>query len=256
MKTVLYEKLTLALDENLNWLYVIGCEKDAVEVVIPKTIDGAWVCEISEHAFDGCKSLKSVIFPEYDEYDYIHGELLKEIGWYAFSGCVSLRKVKLPQTVHTIDRGAFYGCKNLKSIEFAPNVFVGAFAFYGCESLTKIPDLYRISEGAFSGCKSLKKLPICNVTEEICEDGFEHCESVEEVTIPKSLTRIESEAFSNCYNLKRVYFERQDGWVYYCNYRQAEFPLNVSDPERNAKNLRTLDFDDGVLAWYIKKENN
>jgi len=253
MKTVKYEKLTLSYDENYNIFTVSECEKDAENVVIPKSVNGIYISAIDDRAFSGCTKLVLVKFPTYEEGDYGRDDLLTVIGANAFMDCVSLEQVILPETVTEIGRGAFYYCKNLKYILFADNVFADAFAFYHCESLVEVPKLNVLTEGVFSHCLSLKYAPIADDVEEICEDAFEHCESLTEVTIPETVTRIESEAFSNCYQLKKVHFKQQKNWFWHCVYTDEEYPIDVSDPEKNAKSLSTMDFDDGVSAWFVKK---
>ncbi len=254
MKTVKYEKLTLTYDENYNIFTVTECEKDAENVVIPKSVNGVYISAIDDRAFSGCTKLVSVKFPFYEESDYGRDDLLTVIGANAFLDCIKLENIILPETVTEIGRGAFYNCKNLKSILFADNVFADAYAFYHCKSLIEVPNLNVLTEGVFSHCLSLKYAPMADDVDEIQEDAFEHCESLTEVTIPATVTRIESEAFSNCYELKRVYFKQPEGWVWHCVYNDMEYPLDLSNPEKNADALSKMDFDDGVSAWYVKKK--
>ena len=166
---------------------------------------GYGVTAIEPDAFYGCTSLKSVTIPS----------SVKSIGVGAFSGCTSLAEItvssgnehccsvdgvlfdkgkktlirypagktetsyKMPDSVTSIEDGAFEGCVALESITIPDSVTsIGYSAFGGCvalESVT-IPDRitfiryraarYRahsvedIRNGAFAGCPRLTKIVV------------------------------------------------------------------------------------------------
>ena len=58
---------------------------------------------IAPHAFDGCKDIRNVVFPE----------SLLLIGESAFSGCEDLEQVLLPESVLRIESCAFRNCKSV-----------------------------------------------------------------------------------------------------------------------------------------------
>lgn len=248
MNTVKQGKLTFTLINGETAYAVTACEKDAVEIVLPEKVNGLVVRKVEEYAFEDCKSLKQVIFPEPSEEAWTADEYLEEIGEYAFSGCISLKEVALPYGVRTVGRGAFYGCKALERASF-DRAFVCGYAFSGCEKLVSVSPVSFVSEGAFRDCKSLKELPLAKGAREIDEDGFEHCEGLTEIVIPASVKRIGGLAFRGCYALKKATFEAPDGWVWHCRYTGKDYPLDLSDPARNAKSLGWADFDDGVSSW-------
>ena len=253
MKEIQYEKLTLRLNKSETAYTVTDCEQDAVEVTIPKEVDGVPVTGVGANAFKDCENLRSVIFPENDVDDFIEDKTFKEIGDYAFSGCKSLRFVELPDWTWEIGRGAFCDCTALESAKFSDSVYVYSYAFYYCENLKEVTAVRHVNEGVFSHCKSLENFPVTSETTEIAEDAFEHCYALKEIVIPASVKRIEALAFRSCRGLKRVIFENPDGW--YVNFRymgQKERALDLSDPEKNAEMLSRQDFDDGVIAWYRK----
>lgn len=247
MEEIKYGKLTL-LDEGYSYT-ITDCEKDATEVEIPAKVDGKHIRAIGHTAFDGCKELKSVIFPEYTDEDYMICEVMEEIEGNAFMGCTSLTELSLPQSIVTIGHGAFYGCTSLTTIDFNKNAYIAPYAFVGCSSLVNLPRVTNVSEGSFSECDSLTFLPIEDGITEICEETFARCKSLVEVVIPASVERIEGLAFRSCMSLKRVVFESAGIWYTRNRYFEGLNEVDVSDPEKNARMLATMDFDDGVVEW-------
>ncbi len=260
-----FEKLTLTLNSEGDRYEVTDCEKDAVEVRIPKEVDGIPVLGIGDRAFEDCTMLRSVIFPdevlipkaEIDESLEVWEIAMLElesrywIGANAFMGCTSLIEIYLPDYVTVIGHGAFYHCHSLTSVRFGKDTYLEPYAFSNCRSLCTVSVTRYASEGAFSHCMSLTSLPITDDVDTICEDAFEHCYGLTEITIPASVTRIESLAFRNCRGLTRVTFESPEGWVGTNRYMMGKKnKLDLSDPERNARWLSGMDFDDGVIAWF------
>jgi hypothetical protein len=91
----------------------------------------------------------------------------------------------VPNSVTTIDQGAFHGCTGLTSVTIGNSVTdISAQAFMGCTGLTSvtIPDsVTNIGSSAFRGCTGLTS-----------------------VTIPDSVTNIGSFAFMDCAELTSV----------------------------------------------------
>ncbi len=93
--------------------------------------------------------------PEWLSYNFtklVVGEGLKDIGIGAFLNAKSLESVEFSSTVDIINQRAFYGCENLKEVNFGNAFYAAAMAFYGCTSYTdiKIPEtLTSIDEYAF-----------------------------------------------------------------------------------------------------------
>lgn len=263
MDEIKYGKLTLSLvDGAYN---VIDCEKDAEVVVIPSSIDGIFVKSIGESAFKDCKALKSVTLPDYssrfaNDEEYIIQkafadleEELPRIEDYAFWGCTSLSEITIPECFSSIGWSAFNGCTALAKVVMHGDPFLYSCVFSGCVSLKEITPCSTISQGLFSGCNSLTHLPLKENATTIEEDAFENCDGLIDIVIPKNITRIESLAFRGCANLKSVTFEKPLGWVSYCSYNGKEYKLDLSSPQKNAKMLSCMDFDDGVLYWERKK---
>ena len=248
MSEIQYGPLTLSGEDEYT---VTACQRDAVRVELPGTVDGIPVLRIGECAFADCDKLREVIFAE--------GGDITDDPWIdfrieanAFMNCSALKEIELPYYVQSIGHGAFYGCTGLKRADFPTYCSMSDYVFAGCKSLREVPLLTSVTEGMFSGCASLTALPLSDKASTVETDAFEHCYGLTAVVIPATVTRIGSEAFSNCRNLKSVRFANPVGW--YCkSFRSLDGGprdyLELSDPIANARRLVSMDFDDGVIAW-------
>lgn len=257
METFQFQNLTLTYssvfrDDFAPALAVVSCPKDAVEVVIPNRVEGLPVIEIADHAFDGCSALARVTFEQADDAQWMDRITFARVGDRAFQDCVSLGEIVLPES-HSceIGWGAFYNCTSLKRAVYPEWTSVAGYAFSHCEALEEASPARSIGEGAFGFCKSLKRLPLGKDIAMIDEDAFEHCYTLTEATIPKSVRHIGSLAFRNCHGLCRVTFESPENWYFSSRYLSVpDTEMDLSNPERNARSLAGMDFDDGVTSWY------
>lgn len=173
------------------------------------------------------------------------------IGDYAFRNCEDLEALSfsgVPEKLYTtiitickIGRGAFQGCKNLKSLSgIAGNggftclhiYDLGEECFDGCQSLNIYDEECRhlflapkeIPYGAFRGCESLEKMHFENI-KKIDAEAFYHAglksakisniqyigqeafaySNIQEVHLKPEGMVIENEAFSNCTQLEHIF---------------------------------------------------
>lgn len=155
-------------------------------IIIPKN-----VTSIPDSAFYNCSGLTSITI----------SDNVKSIGYAAFGGCSELKEVHInnleswlkivfesedsnpvykaknglyingnrlkgdiviPNSVTSINFGAFYGCSELTSIKIPSSVTrIGDYAFYGCSGLTSIEipsSVTSIGAYAFSKCSGLTSL--------------------------------------------------------------------------------------------------
>ncbi|MBQ7849321.1 MAG: leucine-rich repeat domain-containing protein [Clostridia bacterium] len=162
----------------------------------------------------------------------------------AFSEGSITKTIILPDTLRTIEDGAFRECRFLQTIVVSPDhpvlatidgvlfdkpakkllcyphgysqssyavpegiAMIGNWAFYECSELTTVtlPDsLTSIGERAFRGCSNLTGIGIPNHVTTIAEGTFSGCTSLASVTLPVGITRIDNWAFRDCSALTAI----------------------------------------------------
>ena len=71
--------------------------------------------------------------------EYIIPNTVTKIAWRAFEGCKSLTSVVIPDSVKTIEMAAFLHCENLTSITLPTSIKrIGNGIFCGCSKLEKV----------------------------------------------------------------------------------------------------------------------
>jgi hypothetical protein len=195
----------------------------SANVVIPAEIEGFPVLEIHEEAFAGfeygevritggksngsrrgriegarAKTLASVTIPD----------SVKSIGKEAFSGCKVLTSVTIGKSVTAIGESAFENCEGLTSLIVPDSVInIGNKAFSGCAGLTSVTignGVKSIGKAAFSGCKVLTSVTIGKSVTAIGESAFEKCKGLTSLIVPDSVINIGNKAFSGCAGLTSV----------------------------------------------------
>ena len=174
--------------------------------------------------------------------DTLDGQTVTAVRAGAFCDLDVLESVALPDSIVTVEDGAFSRCERLASIYVSPNhpalaaidgvLFsksdkrlicyppakeggeyavpqgiraIGGGAFEGAARLksVSIPDsVTEIGDYAFYGCPALDDLRLPDGLESIGERAFSHCDALESVRIPERVSNLGNAAFSYCHALK------------------------------------------------------
>ena len=117
---------------------------------------------------------------------------------HAFDGYSFVKSIELPDTITTIGNGAFYGCRNLSTINLKNVETIGDEAFYGCTNLeidaASLTALTNAGNKAFAATKWLNQ----SEDDFIIVNGILILYKGEDavVTLPDSVTTIAGGAFS------------------------------------------------------------
>jgi hypothetical protein len=216
---------------------------EANSLVIPSEIQGIPVRTICPYAFEDCDSLTEISIPasvmyidysafkhsinllniyvdkENEHYADIDGVLYyKDMSiLFKYPEAKTEETFTIPNTVETVTRDAFEGCKKLKSI-IIPNSVTDFDGIENCENITEITIPDSVSGYcSFHGCKKLKGIHIGKDNINYSSiDGvlFDKNKNVlykypegkteETYTIPDSVIEISPDAFNGCVYLKEL----------------------------------------------------
>jgi len=145
---------------------------------------------------------------------------LRSIEMGAFCGCYSLTSMVIPDGVTNIAWGAFATCSSLTSVEIPDSVInIGEYAFQLCAliSVTIPGSVLNIAESAFVNCNSLASIIVGEDNPNYAsidgnlysKDGrkllvYAPDKSTTTFTIPEDVTSIGANAFYNCSSLTAV----------------------------------------------------
>lgn len=230
---------------NNSEVAITGCEPNSfTEIVIPQTIEGYPVTEISGNAFAHCSQITRVVVPEG----------VTKIGYSAFTHCSRLAEITLPESLVNIEASAFYTCGSLDNVVIPDGVTeIAEYTFYDCQNLKNITlpkNLKSIGKSAFSGsgletveipqsvtfidsgafiATGLKKVIIPEGITAIHSSTFKGCKNLVEVIIPDSVVSIGSDAFFGCSSMKSITIPAAVTEIGYMavGYGENYFPINL-----------------------------
>ena len=147
----------------------------------------------------------------------------------AFYGCRNIKTVTIPNGVKSIGDNAFGNCSALESITIPNSVTsIGSSAFYKCTSLTSLSitnGVTSIENQTFYGCSSLENITISDSVTSIGDSAFYDCSSLTNISISKEINSIGLNAFAYCSSLNRVDITDLDAWFNIDFYSFASNPL-------------------------------
>ena len=131
------------------------------------------------------------------------GENCTFVGDDAFENCESLTEINEDNVIEAIGTNAFAKTA-LTSAKFEHLTKMDLGAFYGCKELKSIimPKVTSIPDDAFKGCTNLKDINLDKCTS-IGENAFEDCKNIKQITL-SNCEKIGGNAFANCKGLSRV----------------------------------------------------
>ena len=184
---------------------------------------------VESSAFNGKKSLRSIILPEgitvINNGAFLNSgleaitlpESLEGIGQSVFSG-TRLKEITIPANVEGLGSSAFEG-SDAGTMPLEKVIFKGSkikdiepYTFKNCVNLKEITlpeSLTVIDYGAFFGCSSLTKVVIPDNVFEIGKTAFLGCTSLTEATIGRSVRSIGEKCFDGCEKLATVICKRE-----------------------------------------------
>jgi len=182
------------------------CNRKNPGTAIPKKVEGRPVTVIGSHAFSECDPAPfSVVLPD----------TVKTIEKGAFEDCRNLESIAIPEGVTAIEDSTFSGCYRLRSAKLPDTIRrIGDLAFFRCRSLkTNLPkSVEEIGKRAFEYCTSLESvaMPGVAVVKERC---FGSCAGLSTVEFSDSMTSIEGFAFEYCTSLGSVQLPKSLGSI-------------------------------------------
>ena len=146
-------------------------------------------------AFDGCKSLKTVVTGA------------RDISATAFANCERITDISLPSEIQILGAAIFNNCKSLKSfsLENGPTS-IPEYMFANCDSVNSIvlPEtITSIGQSAFDGCFQLSVFSLPKQLKTIGRSAFRNCSSLRNIILTSDITLIQDNAFEFC-GLKRI----------------------------------------------------
>lgn len=174
-------------------------------VYIPKSCTS-----VGRGAFGLCSNLLSIeVDPENEKYTSSDGILFNK-DYTTLVQCPGGKEGHyiIPESVRSIEKYAFAGCRRLTSISIPESVTtIDDFTFEWCEGLTSISipeSVNYIRDYAFNQCPGLTSIELPKAVNTIGMYAFRHCRSLTSISIPESMKYINSGAFSECTSLTEI----------------------------------------------------
>lgn len=232
-----------------KYCVINGLVKDAdpklySEMVIPSTVEGIPVKEISGSAFRNNGAIKKVVIPDG----------VTDIGYAAFAFCSSLSEVSVPDTVKKVSAESFHGTPWLASVQKENDfVVVGdgiLISYTGEEEKPELPeDIKAIGREAFSGLKKIRSAVIPAGVRYIHEYAFTDCPELTEITMGPAVEELGDFAVWNC-GLKKITLPKSIARI---GIASIGFAGNSSGIAAVDKEFTITGYESTISEWYANK---
>ena len=180
------------------------------------------VAIIGPAVFSGCDLLTEInVDGENVNYCSIDGVLYNKQKTILLA-CPGKKSINVPNSITSIENGAFYGCKSLINITIPDSVTsIADFAFFGCHNLTNITipnNVTSINNYTFGDCINLKNIILPNGVTTIVNGAFFNCQNLKNITLSNDVTSIGEYAFDGCKNLTLSVYKGSYGEKYVQKY--------------------------------------
>ena len=180
-------------------------------LVIPDTVEGSPVTAIAAEAFKNMGNLKAVSIPD----------TVTSVGKAAFAGCKSLTSMKTP--VYTCEDAPYFGAlfgatsyetnggsvpASLSTLVLTEGASIPDYAFYACRGLeaVSLPEtITEIGDFAFYGCENLAYITTRDtVATTVGEHAFAGCARLLELALPATVTYMGAGMVEGCGKLESL----------------------------------------------------
>ena len=208
--------------------------------------------------------------PDINIVDYIVPDGYTAISSEVFKNCNKLESITIPDSIKTIEAGAFNEHKTLKRVSLPAGISIGGRAFYHCESLENVtvrkdseagssaPENAEIGEEAFAECRKLTHMEVPDGVKTIGVRAFDLCQAMKTIKIPDSVVKIEWCAFNHCNALEEITLSANhpvsighNAFRYCYALRHFRFPPGVTQIEESVfagSGLQSVELCDGMKA--------
>lgn len=159
---------------------------------------------------EGVKAIGTGLFKEQEIEELYLPQSLESLGRYAFGGCKKLLSVSIPNDskLKEISLRAFEACTELNEIIIPSGIEkLSSCCFAGCKNLTNVvlPDrLIEIDSGAFFHCYSLRSIEFPPLLTSISYESFKGCHGLFHLIFHNISLNIDMEAFEGCTSLQSL----------------------------------------------------
>jgi hypothetical protein len=168
--------------------------------------------------------------------------------------------VNVSNSLTEIESGAYYGCRELKSITIPSSVTSiqsQAFRDSGLTSLTIPNSVTSIGPSLCYGCENLTSVTIPNSVETLGERAFDSCTLLESLTIPNKVTSVGKRLCAECKSLTSLTISNNVTSIGYVAFHgtgltSVTIPNSVTEISKhafwNSQNLVSVTIGTGVKS--------